>query len=450
MSSDALTSFLFSTPEMASVFSPQAQLRAMIRFEWALSSALEANGIAEAGSGAALEKLLDADFVDPVSLLRVARESGNIAIPFVRQLIAAVKAQSEIAARFVHLGATSQDVLDSALVLQMKGALHLLDEALTRLDAALMEQVRRHRDSVMLGRTWLQSGPPVTLGLKLAGVLSALRRDRQRIRQEQDRLLVLQFGGAVGTRASLGSSGGVVSTKVAQLLDLAEPDLPWHAQRDSLVAIIQLLALVTGTLAKFGRDIALLMQSEVGEVSEGGLEGHGGSSTMPHKHNPVGCAALIAIHAKMSGLCATMLHAMPQEHERGLGLWQAEWDAVPEAFRLTSASISYATEVIEGLKVDSDRMRTNLEATYGMPLAEAVSGALASKIGRIEAHEVLRKAVDRAATEKRLLSDVLKQTSEVKTHLSDDEIDGLLDARNYLGSAQRFISRVLGDDDADS
>ena len=225
MSSDGLTSFLFSTPEMASVFSPQAQLRAMARFEWALSSALEANGLAEAGSAATLEKLLDADFVDLASLLREARDAGNIAIPFLRQLTAAVKAHSGSAARSVHLGATSQDVLDSALVLQMKEALHLLEEALTRLDAALLEQVRRHRDAVMLGRTWLQAGPPVTLGLKLAGVLSALRRNRQRIRQEEDRVLVLQFGGAVGTLASLGSSGGIVSAKVAQLLELAEPEL---------------------------------------------------------------------------------------------------------------------------------------------------------------------------------------------------------------------------------
>jgi len=237
MSCEGLTSFLFSTPEMASVFSPPAQLRAMSRFEWALSAALEANGLAEAGSAAVLEQLLDADFVDRVSLLREARDAGNIAIPFVRQLTAAVKAQNEIAARSVHLGATSQDVLDSALALQMKDALHLLDEALTRLDAALVERVRRHRHTVMLGRTWLQPGPPITFGLKLAGVLSALRRDRQRIRQEQDRVLVLQFGGAVGTLASLGPSGGAVSAKLAQLLELAEPELPWHTQRDRLVAI---------------------------------------------------------------------------------------------------------------------------------------------------------------------------------------------------------------------
>jgi len=449
MGSDGLTSFLFSTPEMASVFSPRAQLRAMTRFEWALSSALEANGLAEPGSAAALEKFLNADFVDLAFLVKEARDAGNIAIPFVRQLTAAVRSQSESAARFVHLGATSQDVVDSALVLQMKEGLHLLEGALTRLDVSLVERVRRHRDTLMLGRTWLQAGPPVTFGLKLAGVLAALRRDRQRLLQEKERVLVLQFGGAVGTLASLGFSGGVVSAKVAQLLDLAEPELPWHAQRDRLAAILQSLALVTGTLAKFGRDIALLMQSEVGEVSEGGAEGHGGSSTMPHKRNPVGCAAFIAIHAKMPGLSATMLHAMQQEHERGLGLWQAEWEAIPEAFRLTSAAISYAAEVIEGLKVDPDRMRANIDATQGLPLAEAVSSALTSKIGRIEAHEVLRKAVDQAVTAKRPLSDVLKEIPDVKTHLNNAEIDGLLDARNYLGSAQRFISRVLGEDDAD-
>ena len=450
MSSDGLTSFLFSTPEMASVFSPLAQLRAMTRFEWALSCALEANGLAEEGSAVTLEKLLDADFVDLPSLLRDARDAGNIAIPFVRQLTVAVKAQSENAARSVHLGATSQDVLDTALVLQMKDALGLLDDALTRLDAALVERVQRHRDTVMLGRTWLQASPPVTLGLKLAGVLSALRRDRQRIREEADRVLVLQFGGAVGTLASLGSLGSAVSAKVAQLLDVAEPELPWHAQRDSMASMVQLLALVTGTLAKLGRDIALLTQSEVGEVSESGAEGHGGSSTMPHKHNPVGCAALIAIHAKMPGLAATMLHAMQHEHERGLGLWQAEWDAVPEAFRLTSASISHATEVIEGLKVNAERMRTNLDATHGLPLAEAVSGVLASKMGRSEAHEVLREAVNQAARQNCQLSDVLKQTAAVKTHLNDAEIDGLFDARSYLGSTQRFISRVLGEGDADN
>ena len=319
----------------------------MTRFEWALTCALESKGRAKPGSGAVLEQLLNSDFVDMGALLHEAKDAGNVAIPFVRQLTDAVMARSESAARSVHLGATSQDVLDTALVLQMREALDLLQAALTRLDEALLAQVSRHRDTVMQGRTWLQPGPPTTLGLKLAGVLAALRRDRERIRAEANRVLVLQFGGAVGTLASLGAAGEGVSAELARLLDLAEPELPWHTQRDRLVAIVQALAILTGTLAKFGRDVALLMQAEVGEVSEGAGEGRGGSSTMPHKHNPVASAALIAIHAKMPGLTATLLHAMPQEHERAPGLWQAEWDTVPEAFRLASASIAYAIDIAE-------------------------------------------------------------------------------------------------------
>ena len=445
MINDGMNSFLFSTPEMTRVFSPAEQLRAMTRFEWALTCALESNGRAEAGSGAVLEQLLKADFVDMDALLLEAKDAGNVAIPFVRQLTGAVMKRSEAAARSVHLGATSQDVLDTALVLQMREALGLLDTALARMDKALLRQVTRHRDTLMQGRTWLQPGPPTTLGLKLAGILSALRRDRERIRAEADRVLVLQFGGAVGTLASLGTAGGAISAELAQLLDLAEAELPWHTQRDRLVAIVQALAILTGTLAKFGRDVVLLMQAEVGEVSEGAGEGRGGSSTMPHKHNPVASAALIAIHAKMPGLAATLLHAMPQEHERGPGLWQAEWDTVPEAFCLASASVAYAIEIAEELKVDAGRMHANMEATLGLPLSEAVTVALAPTMGRVVAHDLLRRAADRALKENRRLSEVLKQMPEVKAYLSNTEIDELLDARNYLGSAQRFIARVIGD-----
>ena len=448
MINEGMNSFLFSTSEMTRVFSVAEQLRAMTRFEWALTRALESKGQAEAGSAAVLEQLLQADFVDMDALVLAAKDAGNVAIPFVRQLTAAVSARSEAAARSVHLGATSQDLLDTALVLQMREALNLLRPALVQLDDALLDQVRRHRDTVMQGRTWLQPGPPVTLGLKLAGILVALRRDGERIRAEAKRVLVMQFGGAVGTLASLGTAGGAISAELARLLDLAEPELPWHTQRDNLVAIVQVLAILTGTLAKFGRDVALLMQAEVSEVSECADEGRGGSSTMPHKHNPVASAALIAIHAKMPGLAATMLHVMPQEHERGPGLWQAEWDTVPEAFRLASASVAYAIEIAEGLKADAARMEANMEATLGLPLSEAVSVALAPRMGRVAAHDLLRRAADRALTEKTRLSDVLKQMPEVKAHLTDAEIDALLDARNYLGSAQRFIARVVGDQDA--
>jgi 3-carboxy-cis,cis-muconate cycloisomerase len=429
--SNGLNSFLFSTPEMTRVFSPAEQLRAMMRFEWALMCALEKHGIAEAGSSEALESLLDARFVDAESIEREAKDAGNVAIPFVRQLTAKVKARSESAARAVHLGATSQDVV----------------EAIEELDRALVIQVRTHRHTMLLGRTWLQPGPPTTLGLKLAGTLAALRRDRDRILSAAKRALVLQFGGAVGTLAALGTAGEAVSAELARILDLQEPELPWHTQRDNLAEMVQVLAILTGTLGKFARDIALLMQAEVGEAFEAREEGRGGSSTMPHKHNPVACAAVMAAHARMPALASTMLLAMPQEHERGLGLWQAEWETVPNAFRLTAAALAYSSEIAQGLQVDAARMKSNIDGLLGLPLSEAVSAALAPKVGRSAAHDLLRKAAQRAAEEKRKLADILKQLPEVTAHLSDEEIDRLLDPRAYLGSAQRFIARVLGEAD---
>jgi 3-carboxy-cis,cis-muconate cycloisomerase len=448
--SNGLNSFLFSTPEMTRVFSQKAQLRGMMRFEWALTCALEKQGLAETGSTKVMESLLDAGFVDTALLLRDARAAGNIAIPFVKQLTAQVKARSEVAARSIHLGATSQDVLDSALVVQIREAVPLIDGAIEQLESALINQVREHRHTVLMGRTWLQAGPPTTLGLKLAGSLAALRRDRDRIRSAAARALVVEFGGAVGTLAALGTTGGAVSAEMARVLDLKEPELPWHTHRDNLVEMVQVLAILTGTLAKFARDIALLMQSEVGESAEAHDEGGGGSSTMPHKHNPVACAAVIATNARMPGLASTMLHAMSQEHERGLGLWQAEWETVPEAFRLTAAALAYSIEVAQGLQVDAARMMSNLDSLLGLPLSEAVNAALAPKMGRAAAYDLLRSVAERATSEKRNLADVLKELPQVTAHLTNVEIDKLLDPRAYLGSAQRFISRVLGEADVNA
>ena len=448
--SDSLNSFLFSTPEMTRIFSPAEQLRAMMRFELALTCALEKQGLAAPGSSGVVERLLDAGFVDLASLQREARDNGNIAIPFVRQLTAAVRDRDEAGSRAIHLGATSQDVLDSALVLQMRAALNVLNAAMERLDSALVSQIRAHRETLLTGRTWLQAGPPTTLGLKLAGTLEALRRSRDRLLAAEERALVLQFGGAVGTLAALGATGGAVSAELARLLGLREADVPWHTQRDRLAEMVQALAILTGSLAKFARDIALLMQSEIGEASESKDERRGGSSTMPHKHNPVACAAIIAAHARMAGLAGTMLHAMPQEHERGLGLWQAEWETVPEAFRLTAAVLAYSIDVAEGLEIDAVRMRANFDALLGVSLAEAVGAALVAKIGRAAAHELLREATRRALEEKRHLGEVLKELPEVTAHLSKEEIDRLMDPRAYLGSTQRFIARVLGESDAQS
>ncbi len=447
--SDELNSFLFSTPEMTRAFSSEEQLRAMMRFEWALTRALESHKLAEAGSGAVLETLMGAAFVDLDRLKREARNDGNIAIPFVRQLISAVRARDERASRAIHLGATSQDVLDTALVLQMREGLVLLESAIATLDRALVKQAQIHRDTVMTGRTWLQAGPPTTFGLKIAGTIAALRRHRDRLKAAAQRALVLQFGGAVGTLAALHEAGGNVSVELARMLQLPESEVPWHSQQDRLVEMVEVLANLTGSLAKFARDIALLMQPEVGEASEGGSGSRGGSSTMPHKHNPVACAAVIAAHERMPGLVVTMLHAMLQEHERGLGLWQAEWETVPQAFRLTAAALGYATELAENLVVDADRMRANFDALLGTSMSEAVSVALAPMVGRLVALDLLREASQRAIQERRHLRDVLKSLPEVTAHLSEMEIERLMDPRAYLGSAERFIARVLDEQDAD-
>ncbi|MBV8632676.1 MAG: hypothetical protein JOZ83_17250, partial [Silvibacterium sp.] len=278
---DDLNSFLFSTPEMTRVFSAPEQLCAMMRFEWALTAALEKHGLAAPGSAATLESLLNASFIDSLRLHEEARDAGNIAIPFVKQLTAAVKKIEERASYAIHLGATSQDVLDTALVLQMRRGIALLQDEIKHLDQALARQVLAHRDTVLSGRTWLQPGPRTTLGLRLAGTLAALRRHLTRIDSAARRALVLQFGGAVGTLAALGDAGAPISADLARILDLPEPELPWHTQRDSLAEMVAVLALLTGSLAKFARDIALLMQAEVAEASEGTNDNRGGSSTMP-------------------------------------------------------------------------------------------------------------------------------------------------------------------------
>jgi 3-carboxy-cis,cis-muconate cycloisomerase len=445
---DGLNSFLFSTPSMTRAFSSEAQLRAMSRFVWALTCALEKHGLAEAGASSLLDSLLSAEFVDIESLEREARDAGNIAIPFVRQLTSNVKSRDEAASRAIHLGATSQDVLDTALVLQIRDAGRLLEAALDRLESALAKLVRAHAGTILTGRTWLQPGPPTTLGLKIAGTLSALRRTCERLHAALHQASVLQFGGAVGTLSALGGSGREVSAELARILNLREPELPWHTQRDCLVEIVQALALLTGSLAKFARDIALLMQAEVGEVSEGAGGDRGGSSAMPHKHNPVACAAVLAAHARMPGLASTMLCAMPQEHERGLGLWQAEWDTVPEAFRIAAAALDYSIEIAETLEVDATRMQANFDDLLGVTMSEAVGVALAQKIGRSAANALLRDAAGQALSEKRNLADILKEHAEITQHLTPDNIDRLMDPRSYLGSAERFIANVLGDTDA--
>ncbi|HEX3985855.1 MAG TPA: 3-carboxy-cis,cis-muconate cycloisomerase [Acidobacteriaceae bacterium] len=440
---------LFSTEEMDGIFSFARQLQSMTRFEWGLNAALEANGLAAAASTRVLEGLLDAGFIEVRRLQEEAQQSGNLAIPFVRQLTGAVRARDPGAAAAIHLGATSQDLLDTALVLQMKDALTAVGRDLNRLEDGLLDQVRVHAETLLAGRTLLQDAPPLTLGLKLAGFVEALRRHRERIEAAAGRALVLQFGGAVGTLAALGDKGAAVSAEVARRLDLREPRLPWHTHRDNLVELATCLALLTGTLGKLARDISLLMQTEVGEVLEPGGEGRGGSSTMPHKRNPVASAIILAAAMRTPGLAATLLAAMVQEHERGLGGWHAEWETVPQLFRLAAVALTRSIEIVAGLDVRPDRMIANLEATGGLVMTEAISVALSARMGRERAHALLEEAVARPEKEHRHLSEILAETPEVRACLAEAELDRLFDPRTYLGRTREWISRVTGDTDAD-
>ena len=335
--------------------------------------------------------------------------------------------------------------MDTGLVLQLRQACALLDADLAQLAEALALQAERHVDSVLPGRTWLQHATPVTLGMKLAGSLGAITRHRQRLAELKPRLLVLQFGGAAGTLAALGEQGWAVSEALAEELALALPDQPWHTQRDRLVEFAALLGLIAGSLGKLGRDLSLLMQTDVAEVFEPSAAGKGGSSTMPHKRNPVGAAVLIAAATRAPGLVATLFAAMPQEHERSLGLWHAEWQTLPDLCGLVSGALQQALLAVPGLEVDSARMRSNLDMTRGLLLAEAVSIALAQRIGRDKAHHLIEQCCRQAIAEQRHLREVLGEHAEVGAQLSAAELDRLLDPTHYLGQAQRWVVRALAE-----
>ncbi|ETD36766.1 3-carboxy-cis,cis-muconate cycloisomerase, partial [Pseudomonas chlororaphis] len=347
--------------------------------------------------------------------------------------------------RYVHLGATSQDVMDSGLVLQLRQALSLIDNDLARLGGILATQAQRYADTPMAGRTWLQHATPVTLGMKIAGWLGAVTRSRERLAQLKPRLLVLQFGGASGTLAALGEQALPIAQALAGELQLSLPEQPWHTQRDRLVEFASVLGLIAGSLGKLGRDISLLMQTEAAEVFEPSAPGKGGSSTMPHKRNPVGAAILIGAATRVPGLLATMFSAMPQEHERSLGLWHAEWETLPEICCLVSGALQQALLVADGLEVDAARMARNLDLTQGLVLAEAVSIALAQRLGRETAHHLLEQCCKRAVAEQRHLRAVLGDEPQVTAELSAEELDRLLDPAHYLGQAQAWVERAVAE-----
>ncbi|MEO4045893.1 3-carboxy-cis,cis-muconate cycloisomerase [Pseudomonas sp. CAU 1711] len=443
--SNQLFDAYFTQPAMRAIFCDRGRLQGMLDFEAALARAEASVGLIPAEAMAPIGAACDAELYDPVELAQAIAGAGNSAIPLVKALGRRVASASPEAERYVHLGATSQDTMDSGLVLQLRAAIELLESDLARLADALAAQAQCHADTPLAGRTWLQQATPVTLGMKLAGVLGAVTRHRQRLNELKPRLLVLQFGGASGSLAALGEQAWPVSEALARELGLGLPEQPWHTQRDRLAEFAGLLGLIAGSLGKLGRDLSLLMQTEAGEVFEPSAPGKGGSSTMPHKRNPVSAAVLIGAATRAPGLVATLLAAMPQEHERSLGLWHAEWETLPELCCLVSGALQQALLAVPGLEVDAARMRANLELTQGLVLAEAVSIALAQRIGRDAAHHLIEQCCRQAVEQGAHLRAVLGANTEVCAQLSAAELDRLLDAAHYLGQARRWVERAVAE-----
>lgn len=439
---------LFSTPAMSALFADAARLQGMLDFEAALARAQAGLGLIPEQAASVISACCRFDQFDLSSIARAAAADGNHAIPTLHQLTQRVAAVDAEAARYVHWGATSQDAIDTGLVLQLRAAFASITSELDRLITACAGQARQHRLTPMAGRTWLQQATPISFGLKVAGWLSALLRQRERLAQIQSRVLVLQFGGGAGSLSALGTDGLPVAKALAEELSLTLPDVPWHAQRDRIAETGCALALLCGTLGKIARDVSLSMQSEVGELLEPAAAGKGGSSAMPHKRNPVGCSIALAAATRAPGLASTLLSAMPQEHERGLGNWPAEWETLPELFRLAAASLEQMNLVVLSLEVNAERMREHLDDQFGVIYAEAAMMRLAQKLGRAEAHALVQQLSQRALSQRLPLRQVLAADARALAVLTTADLDSIFDPGQALGAAGELVDRVLASVDA--
>jgi len=439
----ALLDALFGSTAMGEVFSDAARLQHMLDFEAALARAEARCGVIPAPAALAISSKCKAGLLDANALATATAASLNPAIPLVKQLTALVAKDDPEAARFVHWGATSQDANDTGLVLQMRQGLDILEADLETLCGGLTQLAQKYRSTPVTGRTLMQHALPTTFGVKVAGWLDAMNRHRERFAQIKVRALVLQFGGAVGTLAALGDRGLQVAEALAAELQLALPAMPWHTQRDRVAEVATTLGLCTGTLGKIARDISLHMQTEIAEVFEPAGAGRGGSSAMPHKRNPVSAAVVLSAAMRVPGLVSTMLSAMVQEDERGIGDWQAEWETLPEIFRLTGGALHQTAAIVPHLEIDAARMRHNLDATQGLIFAEAVSTALGDQIGKAAAHTLLEEASRQARESGKHLREVLVLNRAVTECLTPADLDRLFVPEKYLGVAEELVDRVI-------
>ena len=440
-----------------------AWLRAMLDAEAGLARALERAGLAPAGAGEAVTAAARAGNFDPNELGGLAALTGN-PVPGLARALARQVPQTAVST--VHRGATSQDIVDTAAMLLAKRAINVMAADLARAADAAAGLAAAHRDSIMIGRTLLQQAVPVTFGLVAAGWLTSLDEARAGLDAVSPRLAV-QFGGAAGTLASVGEAGPRVTALLAAELGLAAPVLPWHTDRLRIIDLGTALARVAAVLGKIARDVTLLAQSEVGEVSEGGGQAEaradqrgadpqapaasprrGGSSAMPHKRNPVASIAILGCTRQVPGLLATLAAASEQELQRAAGAWHAEWEPLTALLRLTGSASSWAADLLPGLVVDTSRMAANLAATKGLPLAEHVSSLLAGVLGGAQAHDLVAEAGARATSAGLPLRDVLLAVPKLEERLSSagitaEQIDSALDPSGYLGATDAFITAAI-------
>src|ERR1700712_4914281 len=434
---------LFSSAAMRAVCDDAAVLQHMLDFEAALARAEAAAGVIPASAVGSIAKACKAEAFDIAVLAEAATRSGNLAIPLVKALTAHVAKVDADAARYVHWGATSQDVIDTGAMLGLRAGIDALLADTGRAIAGFAALAQKHRHTPVVARTWLQHALPMPFGLKLAEYAAALHRSRKRLERVRRETLALQFGGAAGTLAALSDQGLQVAERLARELDLPLPDAPWHTHRDRIAEAASVFAILSGTCGKIARDVSLMMQTDVGEAFEPSGEGRGGSSTMPHKRNPVAAASALGAATMAPNLAATIFAAQVQDHERSAGPWHAEWPTLPTLMLVTSGALAAIVDIAEGLEVDTARMRLNLDATHGLIMAEAVTFALAEKIGKSEAHHLVEAAVKQAVAGKQHLRDVLASDPNVTAHLGADKLARLFDPMAYQGVSQALIDRLL-------
>jgi 3-carboxy-cis,cis-muconate cycloisomerase len=444
MPSTAIDSSLFgnffSSAAMRGVFSDENRIRKYLAFEAALATVQGRLGIIPADAAEEIAANCTLERIDMNKLSAQTERAGSPVLGLVQQLAAACKGGL---GEYCHWGATTQDVTDTATILQVREALDLIRADLGAISSSLADLARRHRDTPMVGRSYLQHAVPITFGFKVAEVLSAIERHRQRLAELSPRVLVGEFAGAVGTLASLPAGGLDTQAALMETLGLGQPDIAWHSHRDRIAEIGCFLGLVTGTLAKLATDVKLMMQTEIGEVSEAAAPGRGSSSTMPQKRNPVACVYILACASVVRQHVAALLEAMTSDHERSAGAWQIEWVSLPDAFLLASGALTHARSLAAGLEVDPERMRANLDITHGLIVSEAVMMGLAPHLGRGHAHHLVQVLCVKAIEQHRPLLDILAETPEITRHVNGEALRELCDPSRYLGLSGEMVDRVL-------